>query len=165
MRGLSIMAVAVIVIGVAFVASIVIWRRRNRDFRAEVVIETLRLWREMTQEYRDAHPFEEYSVDVATEAVYMASQSGRAQKVIMARAWDNVKKMTKYQVQECDAGKNVGAWVMVYANDALSAAQKVTIGAELRNRGKLGEMRARVRTTVPPIKETAFYADVPHVIR
>jgi hypothetical protein len=144
---------------------VIIWRRRNRDFRAEVVIETLRLWREMTQEYRDAHPFEKYSVDIATEAAYMASQPGKAQKVIMARAWDNVKRMTKYQVQECDAGRNVGTWVVVHARDALSAAQKVAIGAELRDRGKLGEMRARVRTTVPPIKETAFYADVPHVIR
>jgi hypothetical protein len=132
------------------------------DFRVAVVLETLRLWREMTQEYRDAHPFEEYSVDVATEAVYMASQSGRAQKVIMARAWDNVKRMTKYQVQECNAGKNVGAWVVVYANDALSAAEKVAIGTELRDRGKLGEIRVRVRTTALPITETAFYADVPH---
>lgn len=165
MRGLSIFAGVLIAVAVAFVASVFIWRRRNAAFRAEVVIEMLRLWREMTQEYRDAHPFEEYSVDVATEAAYMASQSGKAQKVVMARAWDNVKRMTKYQVQECDAGRNVGPWVMVYADDTLSAAQKCAVGAKLRVRGKLGEMRARVRTTVPPIKETTFYADVPHVIR
>ena len=110
MRGLLIFAAVLIVVSASSVASVFIWRRRNRDFRAAVVIETLRLWREMTQEYRDAHPFEEYSVDVATEAAYMASQPGRAQKVILTRAWDNVKKMTKYQVQQCDMGQNVGPW-------------------------------------------------------
>jgi hypothetical protein len=165
MRALLICAAAVIIIGVAFVASVVIWRRRNRDFRAAVVIETLRLWRNIIQEYRDAHPFEEYSVDVATEAAYNATKPGNAQKIVATRAWDNVKQMTKYRVQGCEEGKNVGASEIVYANTDLEAAQSVAFGVELRRKGKLGELRARVWTTVDPVTETAFHADVPHVIR
>ena len=67
--------------------------------------------------------------------------------------------MHRYSVQRCDeSGKNVGDPQEVMAESALDAAERVT-GLRLRIRGKLGEMRARVRlvggSPRPPIP---FYA-------
>jgi len=135
------------------------WGTKNRAFRAEVVIENLRLWREMVEDYRRKNPDDSMSrsVSVAEEAVYMATHSPLRKKV-MTTAWDNVKKMTKYHVQECNMGKAVGGWVDVYAKSDVEAAQKI-VGPNLRRTGKLGELRARVRNASDPKKESDFYAD------
>lgn len=140
-------------------ASIKIWRFKNRAFRAAVIIETLRLWREMVQDYRNSHPEETYTIDVATEAAYHATHS-KSRKVILTRAWDNVKKMTKFIVQECVDGRNVGPSQTIYANSDIEAARVVVSGCELRRKGKLGELRVRVRAVSNP--EVCFYADTPH---
>jgi hypothetical protein len=159
-----ILAILIAVFGVAvgLLAGIKIWRHKNRDFRAAVVIENWRLWRELVQRYRDAHPFETYSVDVATEAAYNAVQGGPDQKVILTKAWDNVKKMTKFIVQECQEGRNVGSSEVVYANSDLEAAKTVATGCDLRRKGKLGGLRVKVRVAANPGTEALFYADPPH---
>jgi len=135
------------------------WRAKNRAFRSEVIIENLRLWREMVEDYRRNYPDDSMSknVSVTEEAVYMATHSPLRKKV-MTKAWDNVKKMTKYHVQECRMGKAVGGWMEVYANSDLEAAEKI-VGPNLRRAGKLGELRARVRAASNPKNETDFYAD------
>ena len=70
--------------------------------------------------------------------------------------------MTKYRVQECRDGKNVGPSQVIYANTDMEAAKAVAHGSELRRKGKLGELRVRVWTTTNPATEIAFYADLPH---
>lgn len=141
------------------VGGILFWRSRNRAFRAEVVVETLRIWREMVEDYRRKNPDDNISktMSVPEEAVYMATHSPHRKKV-MTMAWDNVKKMNKYLVQECNMGKAVGGWQEIYANSDTEAAQKVVRG-DLRRVGKLGELRVRVRLANDPKTETDFYAD------
>jgi hypothetical protein len=155
-------ALAVLIVLGGAAAGIKLWRYKNRDFRAAVVIENLRLWREFVQRYRDDHPFETYSVDVVTEAVYNAMHNVGAQKVMLAKAWANVKMMTKFIVQECQEGRNVGVLEVVYANSDLEAARATAIGCDLRRAGKLGELRVKVRVAAHPAMETLFYCDLPH---
>jgi hypothetical protein len=152
-----------IVVAAALIfGSIRIWRFRNRDFRAAVVIETLRLWREMVQDYRDSHPEETYTVDVFTEAAYHAVQQSKVNKTILERAWGNVKNMTKFIVQECNQGRNVGPSQTIYANSDIEAARAVVHGCDLRRKGKLGELRVRVRAASARGEEICFYSDPPH---
>jgi hypothetical protein len=67
--------------------------------------------------------------------------------------------MTAFQVQNCKNGPGKNTWVKVTAQSAQEAAEKVC-GVKLRDRGKLGELRARVvRDGDLARKETAFYAD------
>ena len=141
------------------VVSVIYWRAKNRAFRAEVVIENLRIWREMVEDYRRKNPDDNMSksMSVPEEAVYMATHSPHRKKV-MTMAWDNVKKMSKYLVQECNMGKAVGGWQEIYANSDIEAAQKVVNGV-LRRAGKLGELRVRVRVANDSKAETDFYAD------
>jgi hypothetical protein len=139
---------------------ILYWRAKTRAFRAEVAIENLRLWREMVEDYRRKYPDDSLSkeVNVVEEAVYFSTHSPLRKKV-MAKAWANVRKMTKYYVQECKLGKAAGDWIAVYANSDLEAAQKIVVGLNLRRVGKLGELRARVRAASNPENEIDFYAD------
>jgi hypothetical protein len=141
------------------VVSVLYWRAKNRAFRAEVVIETLRIWRAMVEDYRRKNPDDKMSkeMNVVEEAAYMATHSPLRKKV-MTMAWDNVKNMTKYHVQECKMGKAVGGWMEVFANNDAEAAEKV-VGPDLRRTGKLGELRARVRLASNPKNEIDFYAD------
>jgi hypothetical protein len=134
------------------------WRFRNKAFRAEVMIETLRIWRGMVEDYRRKNPEDRMSkeMSVPEEAVYMATNSPLRKKV-MTMAWDNVKKMSKYHVQECNSGKVVGGWIEVYANSDQEAAEKL-VGRDIRRVGKLGELRARVRSASNLQKETDFYS-------
>ena len=67
--------------------------------------------------------------------------------------------MTAYQVQDCKDGPGKRPWVKVDALSEQEAAEKVC-GIKLRDRGKLGELRARVvRKGDLARKETAFYAE------
>ncbi|SRR5713226_5297718 len=161
MRGATLAALLVLGAAIAIFTSIKIWRFKNRAFRAAVMIENLRLWREMIQDYRDTHPEETYTVDVAIEAAYN-SVHNKSQKVMLTRAWDNVKKMTRFIVQECDQGRNIGPNETIYANSDIEAAQAVVYGCNLRRKGKLGELRVRVREADGRRDEVCFYADPPH---
>jgi hypothetical protein len=68
--------------------------------------------------------------------------------------------MTTFQVQDCKNSPGKNPWVKVTAQSAQEAAEKVC-GVKLRDRGKLGELRARVvRDGDLARKETAFYANV-----
>jgi hypothetical protein len=85
--------------------------------------------------------------------------------------------MIAFQVQDCKNGPGKNPWVKVTAQSAQEAAEKVC-GEKLRNRGKPGELRARVVRTRRrrrannclmqrnkdhgdlARKEIAFYADV-----
>jgi hypothetical protein len=68
--------------------------------------------------------------------------------------------MTKYQVQDCQDGPGKRPWVSVDAESEREAAEKLC-GINLRDRGKPGELRARVvRRGDLARKEIAFYADV-----
>ena len=68
--------------------------------------------------------------------------------------------MTAFQVQDCKNGPGKNPWVKVTARSADEAAEKVC-GVRLRDRGKPGELRARVvRDGDLARKETVFYADV-----
>lgn len=162
MREALVVALSVFAVVAVAVATIKFWRYKNRDFRAAVVIENLRLWREIEQDYRNKHPFEAYDVDVATAACYHALQSGRVQKAVLTRAWDNVKAMSKFFVQECCEGKNVRMPEVVYANSDLEAARTVVPRDNLRHAGKLGELRVRVRDVNRPATDVCFYSD-PHI--
>ncbi len=150
---------AIVLIIAMPIVAVAYWRRKNRAFRAEVSIECLRLWRKMVEDYRQKNPPDSITagMSVAEEAAYMALHSEHRQKVL-TMAWDNVKKMTKYLVQECNMGKAVGGWQEIFANSELEAAQKVVSG-ELRRAGKLGELRVRVRVASDTKTETDFYAD------
>ncbi len=67
--------------------------------------------------------------------------------------------MTAFQVQDCKNGPGKTPWVKVTAQSAQEAAEKVC-GVKLRDRGKLGELRARVvRDGDIARKEIALYAD------
>ena len=68
--------------------------------------------------------------------------------------------MTAYQVHDCKNGPGKRPWVKVDAQSDQEAAEKVC-RRKLRDRGKPGELRARVvhRGDLAR-KETAFYADV-----
>ena len=68
--------------------------------------------------------------------------------------------MTAYQVQDCKNGTGTRPWVRVDAQSEQEAAEKIC-RIKLRDRGKPGELRARVvRSGDLARKETAFYADV-----
>jgi hypothetical protein len=148
-------------IGIAFVAFVFYARRKKTmgSFRAEVVIEQLRLWRSMVEDYRRKYPDDALSkkMSVAEEAIYMAENSPQRDKV-----WEiavaNVKKMTLYHVQECKSGKAVRDWMEVYANSDQEAAKKL-VGPNLRRVGKLSELRTRVRLANDLKQETLFYSD------
>ncbi len=133
-------------------------KRKMGAFRAEVVIEQLRLWREMVEDYRRTQPADSMSkgMSVVEEAYYMALHSPLKKKV-WEIAQANVKKMHKYHVQECEGGKAIGDWQEIYANGDQEAAEKVA-GPNLRRVGKLGELRARVRPVGNLKNETAFYS-------
>jgi hypothetical protein len=67
--------------------------------------------------------------------------------------------MSVFQVQDCKGGPGKHPWLKVAAQSAQEAAEKVC-GVKLRDRGKPGELRARVvRDGDLARKETAFYAD------
>ena len=55
--------------------------------------------------------------------------------------------MTKFAVQECKEGRNVGQSQTIFANSEFEAAKAIVVGYDLRQEGKLGELRARVRPT------------------
>lgn len=151
-------ALVLICVPVIFV---LFWRAKNRAFRAEVTIETLRLWRGMVEDYRSKNPKDRMTkgMSVPEEAVYMATHGpAQLRQKVMAMAWDNVKKMTKYHVQECRMGKGVGGWQEIFANSDEEAANKVVSG-QLRRSGKLGELRVRVRLADNPKQEADFYTD------
>lgn len=94
-----------------------LWRVRSRAFRAEVVIESLRLWRELVQDYRDRHPEERTKIGVAEEAAYMAVHSEHRQKVLLkAKA-------------ECDGNDEVLCPEM-YASSVRRVAHRVRKHAE-----------------------------------
>lgn len=68
--------------------------------------------------------------------------------------------MAAFQVQDCKNGPGKAPWVKVTALSEQDAAEKVC-GVKLRDRGKPGELRARVvRDGDLARKEVAFYADV-----
>ena len=68
--------------------------------------------------------------------------------------------MTAYKVQDCKDGPGKRPWVKVDAQSALEAAEKVC-RIKLRDRGKPGELRARVVLGGDLArKETPFYADL-----
>jgi hypothetical protein len=68
--------------------------------------------------------------------------------------------MTAFQVQDCKNGPGKSPWVKITAQSAQEAAEKVC-ELTLRDRGKPGELRARViRDGDLSRKEVAFYADV-----
>jgi hypothetical protein len=67
--------------------------------------------------------------------------------------------MTTFQVQDCKNGPGKSPWVKINAQSAQEAAETVC-GVKLRDRGKPGELRARVvREGDLTRKEVAFYAD------
>ena len=70
--------------------------------------------------------------------------------------------MTKFVEQECHEGRNVGAPKAVDANSDLEAAKTVAPGCDLRRKGKLRELRVKVRVEAQPARETLFYSDPPH---
>jgi hypothetical protein len=70
--------------------------------------------------------------------------------------------MTKFIVQKCHEGKNIGPSEIVYSNSHLKAAKTVAPGDNLRHAGKLGELRVRVRAVDKPATEVCFYSDLPH---
>jgi hypothetical protein len=123
------------------------------------VIEQLRIWRSMVEDYRIKYPDDALSkkMSVAEEAIYMAENSPQRKKV-WEMAVANVKSMTLYHVQECKSGKAVRDWMEVYANSDQEAAKKL-VGPNLRRIGKLGELRARVRLASDLKNEIAFYSD------
>jgi hypothetical protein len=139
-------------IGIAFVAYVFSARRKKTmgSFRAEVVIEQLRIWRSMVEDYRIKYPDDALSkkMSVAEEAIYMAENSPQRKKV-WEMAVANVKSMTLYHVQECKSGNAVRDWMEVYANSDQEAAKKL-VGPNLRRIGKLGELRALVRLASDP---------------
>jgi hypothetical protein len=128
------------------------------SFGAEVAIETLRLWREMVEDYRRKNPPDSIStkMSVVEEAAYMSVHSPLWKKVWL-KARENVKKMNQYHVQECKGGKVIADWQEIYADNDQEAAEKVA-GPNLRRAGKLGELRARVRSVGNLKNETAFYS-------
>jgi hypothetical protein len=68
--------------------------------------------------------------------------------------------MAAFQVQDCKTGPGKTPWIKIVAQSAQEAAEKVC-GVKLRDRGKHGELRARVvRYGDLARKETDFYADV-----
>lgn len=67
--------------------------------------------------------------------------------------------MTKFNVQECKEGRNVGQSQTIFANSELEAAKAVVVGCDLRQEGKLGELRARVRAKSAESREVCCYAD------
>jgi len=148
-------------IGIAFVAYVFSARRKKTmgSFRAEVVIEQLRIWRSMVEDYRIKYPDDALSkkMSVAEEAIYMAENSPQRKKV-WEMAVANVKSMTLYHVQECKSGNAVRDWMEVYANSDQEAARKL-VGPNLTRIGKLGELRALVRLASDPKNEIAFYSD------
>jgi hypothetical protein len=161
MKLVFVLVVLVLVLICVPVIGVLYWRARNRAFRAEVVVETLRLWRGLVEDYREKNPPDRITegMSVPEEAAYMATDGPvRVRKKVMAIAWANVKKMTKYHVQECKMGKAVGGWHEIYANSEQDAARKVVRG-NLRPKGKLGELRVRVRLASDPKQEADFYAD------
>jgi hypothetical protein len=139
-------------IGIAFVAYVFSARRKKTmgSFRAEVVIEQLRIWRSMVEDYRIKYPDDALSkkMSVAEDAIYMAENSPQRKKV-WEMAVANVKSMTLYHVQECKSGNAVRDWMEVYANSDQEAAKKL-VGPNLRRIGKLGELRALVRLASDP---------------
>ena len=152
-------AAAVLILIILVVLIFLKYRKRKMGaFRAEVVIETLRLWREMIEDYRRTQPEDSMSrsMTVAEEAAYMAVH-GPLRKQVWRIARANVKKMHKYHVQEYRDGKAVGDWQVIYANSDQEAAEKV-VGRNIRCVGKLGELRARVRPVGDLKNETAFYS-------
>jgi hypothetical protein len=73
------------------------------------------------------------------------------------------KMMTKFLVQKCDQGADVGPRQMIYANSDIDAAHSVVPSDDLRRLGKLGELRVRVRAAeAPPNQEIYFFSDSPH---
>jgi len=64
----------------------------------------------------------------------------------------------RYSVQKCDRlGKNTGAPLEIYADSEIKAAEIAT-GMKLRQRGRSGEMRARVRVAGQASPPTPFFA-------
>lgn len=69
--------------------------------------------------------------------------------------------MRRYSVQKCDEdGKDKGAPLEIYADSEIKAAEIAT-GMKLRQRGKSGEMRARVLRTGQASPSTPFFASPP----
>jgi hypothetical protein len=64
----------------------------------------------------------------------------------------------RYSVQKCDRlGKNTGAPLEIYADSEIKAAEIAT-GMKLRQRGRSGEMRARVHVAGQASPPTPFFA-------
>ena len=86
-----------------------------------------------------------------------------AAPAVAGQAWALQKEdqMTVFQVQDCKNGPGKNPWVKVDAQSAQEAAVRVC-GIKLRDRGRPGELRARVVRDgdLAPRKETAFYADL-----
>jgi hypothetical protein len=121
-------------IGIAFVAYVFYARRKKKmgSFRAKVVIENLRLWCSLVEDYRRKYPDDALSkkMSIGEEAVYMSEHSPQKEKVWLM-AQENVKKMLLYHVQECRGGKVVRDWMEIYANNDQEAAEKL-VGPNLR---------------------------------
>jgi hypothetical protein len=67
------------------------------------------------------------------------------------------KKMTKFLVQKCDQGVDVGPRQTIYANSDIDAALNVVAGDDLRRLGKLGELRVRVRAAEAPPDQVIYF--------
>lgn len=82
---LAIVVAAVVIAGIAIHQ----WAR-FRAFRAEVVIECLRLWREQITDFYQRHPEAKPIMSIPEEAMYSALHSEHRQ-AMYSKAWANVK--------------------------------------------------------------------------
>ena len=86
MQTFALIVVLVIVAGIAAYQ----WQR-FRAFRAEVVIECLRLWREQIEGFYVRHPDKTPVTSIAEEAMFSAMHSEH-RHVVYSKAWANVKR-------------------------------------------------------------------------
>ena len=87
----------VAIVVVALVIAVVAMRQwvKFRAFRAEVVIECLRLWREQITDFYQRHPNKKPIMSIPEEAMYSAMHSEHRQASLNRRS-----KLTRY---ECSA--------------------------------------------------------------
>jgi hypothetical protein len=82
--------VAMVVVVVAIAGLAIHHWARFRAFRAEVVIECLRLWREQITDFYQRHPEAKSIMSIPEEAMYSAMHSEHRQ-AMYSKAWANVK--------------------------------------------------------------------------
>jgi hypothetical protein len=140
-----------------FVICFVFLRFRHRAERAEVVVETLRLWREFIAEYRRQHPDETYSFSVAEEACYMAVKGPRQlRSTIAKRAFFNVRDMKKYGYEEYDGADKLIGHGQILAHTTLDAARKIA-GPHVIELGFPHQLRVRIVRGASENELTDFY--------